>query len=105
MESSLQSQTVACLIASGADPNVVDQSGVTPLHRAVRTRCASAVSALLEGGADSQRKNSHGSTPMTLARQPTGRGGSGSPEARIQQAEIILLLDRRHSDHLKGKAQ
>ena len=28
---------------SGADPNAIDKSGVAPLHRAVRTRCATAV--------------------------------------------------------------
>lgn len=89
-----QSETVACLIASGADPNAPDKGGATPLHRAVRTRCAGAVSALLRGGADARRRNLHGSTPMMLARRQTGRGGSGSPEARAQQAEIILLLER-----------
>jgi len=89
-----QSATVACLIASGADPNAIDQNGVTPLHRAVRTRCAPAASALLDGGADALRKNGNGSTPMMLAARQTGRGGSGSPEAKAQQAEIIRLLER-----------
>ena len=45
-----QAETIARLIASGADPNAVDRGGVTPLHRAVRTRCAAAVGALLQGG-------------------------------------------------------
>jgi ankyrin repeat protein len=44
--------TIAHLIEAGADPNPTDKSGVTPLHRAVRTRCAAAVKALLEAGAD-----------------------------------------------------
>jgi ankyrin repeat protein len=89
-----QAETIACLIASGADPNAVDRRRVTPLHRAVRTRCAEAVSALLQGGADPLQKNKQGSTPMTLATQPTGRGGTGSVDAKAQQAEIILLLER-----------
>lgn len=89
-----QSETVAWLIASGADPNAIDQNGVTPLHRAVRTRCAAAAGALLDGGADALRKNGNGSTPMMLATRQTGRGGSGSPEAKSQQAEIIRLLER-----------
>jgi hypothetical protein len=89
-----QSATVALLIASGADPNAIDQNGVTPLHRAVRTRCAAAASALLDGGADALRKNGNGSTPMILATRQTGRGGSGSPEAKTQQAKIIRLLER-----------
>jgi Ankyrin repeats (many copies) len=89
-----QSATVALLIASGADPNAIDQNGVTPLHRAVRTRCAAAASALLDGGADALRENGNGSTPMILATRQTGRGGSGSPDAKAQQAEIIRLLER-----------
>ena len=57
-----QAATVACLIEAGADPNALDKNAVTPLHRAVRTRCAAAVRALLEGGADPRRKNKNGST-------------------------------------------
>ena len=90
-----QAATVAHLIEAGADPNATDKSGVTPLHRAVRTRCAAAVKALLEGGADPQRKNNSGSTPILLATQNTGRGGSGSSEAKAQQ-ELIVQLLREH---------
>jgi len=92
---------VKCLIEAGADPNAPDKSGVAPLHRAVRTRCAAAVRSLLENGADVRLKNASGSTPLHLAVQDTGRGGSGSVEAREQQAEIVkLLLDHgaRSSD-------
>jgi hypothetical protein len=87
-----QAETVTCLIEAGADPNASDKSGVTPLHRAVRTRCAAAVSALLDGGADARRTNKSGSSPMQLATWTTGRGGAGSPEAKAQQEEIVLLL-------------
>jgi hypothetical protein len=69
--------------------------GVTPLHRAVRTRCAAAVAALLDGGADAARKNKGGSTALRLARLTTGRGGSGSPEAKAQQQEILRLFAQR----------
>jgi hypothetical protein len=88
-----QAATITCLIRAGADPNAVDNSGVAPLHRAVRTRCAAAVKALLEGGADVRARNGSGSTAMLLASQNTGRGGSGSPEAKAQQEEIICLLN------------
>jgi len=90
-----QAATIACLIAAGADSNASDKSGVTPLHRAVRTRCAAAVKALLDGGADARLANGSGSMPMQLAAQTTGRGGSGSPEAKAQQAEIVRLLEER----------
>jgi ankyrin repeat protein len=89
-----QAETVRCLIEAGADPDAKDKSGVAPLHRAVRTRCAAAVRALLEGGADAKCTNKSGSTPMQLATWTTGRGGSGSPEARAQQEEIVELLQQ-----------
>jgi len=87
-----QVAVVRALIRAGADPNAKDASGVVPLHRAVRTRCAAAVQALLEGGAEVQRRNRSGTTALELAQQDTGRGGSGSPEAREQQARIVELL-------------
>jgi hypothetical protein len=89
-----QAATIACLIEAGADPNAIDKGGVAPLHCAVRTRCAAAVRALLAGGADAQAKNKSGSTPMRVATQNTGRGGTGSPEAKAEQSEIVRLLAR-----------
>ncbi|MBS0297658.1 MAG: ankyrin repeat domain-containing protein [Proteobacteria bacterium] len=93
-DAAAQASTIVALIAAGADPNATDKGGVSPLHRAIRNRCAEAVAALVEGGADPSRANGSGSTPMALATQQTGRGGSGSPEAKAQQAEIIGLLER-----------
>ena len=89
-----QAAVIAALIAAGADPNATDTSGVAPLHRAVRTRCSGAVRALLDGGADPRQPNRSGSTPLKLATRPTGRGGSGSPEAKAQQAEIVAILEQ-----------
>lgn len=87
-----QAATIVFLLKAGADPNAPDRSGVTPLHRAVRTRCAAAVRVLLEGGAHARQRNGRGSTPLHLAVQTTGRGGSGSAAARQQQTEIVRLL-------------
>jgi ankyrin repeat protein len=88
-----QRETIVHLMAAGSDPNAVDKGGVTPLHRAIRCRCASGVNALLEGGADPRRPNGSGTSPMELALMTTGRGGSGSPAAKSQQAEIVRLLE------------
>jgi len=90
-----QADIIEYLIATGADPNAVDHDGVTPLHRAVRTRSLAAVRALLDRGANPRQPNDSGSTPLHLAVQTTGRGGSGSAEAREQQAGIVLLLLQR----------
>jgi ankyrin repeat protein len=87
-----QHAIVELLIKAGADPNSADKSGVAPLHRAVRTRCAAAVEALLGHGADAVRRNKHGSTPLHLAVQNSGRGGSGSPAPQEEQAKIVRLL-------------
>jgi len=90
-----QADTVAALVALGADLDAHDANGTTPLLRAVRNRCASAVAALLDGGADPHAVNRNGSNAMDLASWTTGRGGSGSPEARAQQEEIVALLTAR----------
>jgi hypothetical protein len=93
-----QAATIALLIRAGADPNAADKAGVMPLHRAVRTRSAAAVSALLDGGANVHAINKNGSTPMHLAKLNSGRGGTGSAAAKLEQTEILQLLAR----HIAG---
>ena len=92
-----QARTIAALIEAGTDPNAVDKLGATPLHKAVRTRCAGAVKALLAAGADPSRRNKSGSTALKLAKLTTGRGGSGTPEAKTQQSQILRFLEERGS--------
>jgi ankyrin repeat protein len=87
-----QRNVITYLIEAGADPNTLDKSGVAPLHRAVRTRSAAAVSALVEGGADPLLMNKTGSTPLHLAVQNTGRSDSGSEAAKGGQRRIIVVL-------------
>lgn len=70
----------------------MDKGGTSPLHRAVRNRCADAVQALLQGGADPGHPNSRGTSPMDLAIRPTGRGGTGSALAKSEQAQVVGLL-------------
>src|SRR5262245_49998444 len=38
-----QSRVIRLLVKGGADPNSVNDDGVSPLHRAIRTRCSAAV--------------------------------------------------------------
>jgi ankyrin repeat protein len=90
-----QAATVEVFVALGADPDAADKNGTPPLLRAVRNRCAAAVAALLDGGADPHATNANGSNAMDLAARTTGRGGSGSPEAKAQQEQIVALLTAR----------
>jgi len=97
-----QLKTIGRLLAAGAAIDAQDNNGATPLHRAVRTRCAAAVRLLLESGADPTLKNKPGSTPFHLAVQNTGRGGSGAEVAKAAQREIItVFLECRISTRLK----
>ena len=90
-----QASVITCLVEAGADPNVTEMSGVTPLLRAVRSRCGAAVMALLDAGADPMLANDRGSTPLELALRPTGRSGSGSAAAKREQREILMVLRQR----------
>jgi len=97
-----QVATIRLLIEAGADVHAQDKNGATPLHRAVRTRCADAVKFLLNAGSDPTIKNKPGSTAFHLAVQNTGRGGSGAEKAKVAQREIILaFLEQGISPSLK----
>ena len=87
-----QREVICYLVEAGADPNAIDKSGVAPLHRAVRTRSSNAVMALIDSGANPLLKNKSGSTPLHLAVQNTGKGGSGSDVAKLEQRRIITVL-------------
>jgi hypothetical protein len=84
-----QVQTIRRLLDAGAVINAQDKNGASPLHRAVRCRCAAAVNCLLQAGSDPTLKNKPGSTPFHLAVQNTGRGGSGAEVAKAAQRQII----------------
>src|SRR5688572_30546936 len=84
-----QVRMIEVLLKAGADIHARDKNGATPLHRAVRTRCADAVNLLLIAGSDVTLRNKPGSTPFHLAVQNTGRGGSGTEKAKSAQRQII----------------
>jgi ankyrin repeat protein len=88
-----QQAVILYLVEAGADPNAPAAGGVTPLHRAVRNRCSAAVAALLGVGADPRLTNDRGSTASDLAHWTTGRGGTGSAEAKAEQRIIAELLE------------
>jgi hypothetical protein len=98
-----QVETIRCLLQTGALIHLQDMNGATPLHRAVRTRCAAAVKFLLSAGSDPTMKNKSGSTPFHIAVQNTGRGGTGEPAAvNAQRAIIEHFLSFGVSPNLKN---
>ena len=97
--------TISCLLDNGANLQLQDKNGATPLHRAVRTRCAAAVRFLLRAGSDPTLRNKPGSTPFHLAVQNTGHGGTGTAAAVNAQREIIQeFLAFRVSPDLKNSS-
>ena len=61
---------VAALLASGADVNLQNPDGETPLHIAVLVAYPDAVKLLLEHGADTSLKNNKGQLPTAAAEAP-----------------------------------
>jgi ankyrin repeat protein len=86
-----QSTLIDLLIQHGAKVDHADKGGAAALHRAVRARSSAAVRRLLENGARVDvRLGKLGSSPLHLAVQSTGAGGTAGAED--EQLEIIQLL-------------
>jgi ankyrin repeat protein len=60
---------VSLLLQHGADIDATNNSGETPLHRAVYWGKVEVVRALLENGANVEAKNNEGQTPIQVARE------------------------------------
>lgn len=90
-----QRATIRALLAHEAAIDARDANGATPIMRAVRCRAAAAVEELLAGGADAGIANAKGTGLRTMASIASGRGGSGSPQAKRNQARILALLAGR----------
>ena len=60
---------LAFLLAKGANPNLTDNDGNTPLMKAVQARFIDGVTLLLSGGAQIDKANGSGETPLIRAVQ------------------------------------
>src|SRR5262249_53574476 len=86
-----QAKVIGLLVEHHVDLEHADRGGATALHRAVRARSPAAVQHLLKAGARVDRRLSKGgSSPLHLAVQSTGAGGTAG--AVTEQIEIIGLL-------------
>lgn len=95
------------LLAHGADPNVQDRDGDTPLHLVLASRIVKdpteAVRVLIAGGADPRRKNLAGRSPLDEALARVGEGAETYfprrplGEKRLEEAIRLLreVTDRR----------
>lgn len=88
-------EVVEVLLAAGADPNVPDVDGDTPLHWAVRDSSFDnvpnpvVVEALLDAGADRLTRNAKGETPWDLFRRR-----ERSPTTETYRRLANVLRDR-----------
>ncbi len=92
-----QASLINMLVEHGAEIDRADRGGATALHRAVRARSVAAVRQLLVLGAhpDCALKK-RCSSPLHLAAQPTGAGGTAGVLG--EQLEIIDLLLQHGAD-------
>lgn len=92
-----QADLIQLLVQHGAKLLHVDRGGASALHRAVRARSPAAVGQLLMAGARvDARLKKNGSTPLHLAVQSTGAGGTAG--AIAEQLEIIRMLLQHGAD-------
>ena len=64
-----RSEAVTMLLTNGAQTQVVDRDGNTPLHHAMRSTDAAVAALLLDAGADKEAVNKEGYTPLAIACQ------------------------------------
>ena len=83
------------LLAQGADVNIYDDEGVTPLHLAAYTGHPLMVQMLLDYSASVNQKDRLGRTALHFARL-----GKNNPKVdRIQSTRIIEILHEHGADH------
>ena len=78
---------VDMLLASGADPNLANNDGLTSLTIALKHSDTNTVRALLDGGASVNAKDMEGTTPLMEAQK-----------SYADRAEISRLLLQKHAD-------
>lgn len=92
----LQTDVVGLLLQNGAEPNLKDGLGNTPLHLAACTNHVGVVTLLLRAGTDVNELDNHGRTPMQLAQSKLKllqRAGGPSAEMGSVKAEVAQVIE------------
>ena len=90
---------VKFLIDRGANPNLVDQNGVSPLHEAVIASKKGVVQLLINGGADVNKTDNYKKTPLSLA---ASKMGVNNPNL-LQDHSIINILKDAGAEQSIGR--
>jgi ankyrin repeat protein len=85
-------ETVRALLELGADVNVPDAVGNTPLHASAARGFASIVQLLVDHGAKLNARNRRGQTPLSYAANESRDGGRGRPIDRTATLELLRKL-------------
>lgn len=85
------------LIQFGADPNIQNELGATPLHIAVKYRNEAVIAALLSNGADPDMLDNKGNPPSFMLRENAGGKYTQASDNRIE------LLLASYSSTLQGE--
>ena len=93
-------QVVKHNIASGADVNVKDESGSTPLHSAALFGYREISELLIAKGANVNAKNDAGETPLDWA-SPSSRFPKGHPET----ADLLRKHGGKTAEELKAEGK
>jgi uncharacterized protein len=83
-------ETVKLLLAAGADINVRDRGGQTPLHGAAASGWNQVITVLAEGKADLFAKDSRGRTAADLTKGEAGTGGRAAGSVAKPETEALL---------------
>ncbi len=90
------------LLQSGANPNIQNKNGNTPLHVAVIHQDITAAEALLKADADKNSKNNAGQSPLDLAKNKCGTSWDGNDWQKLFDTPALVWRLKHVEDGLQS---